>query len=75
VPNYDKQAWLIGFINTDTLTIDKAMICSTYPVAQMGTAHQVVLEIGFGYSFEEGKLELERRLQRSELSWLWPVLR
>lgn len=75
MPDYDKQAWLIGFINTSTLTIEKAMICSTYPVAQMGMAHQAVLAVGFGRSFEEGKLDLQDRLRQSEMSWLWQVLR
>lgn len=74
--NFDPHAWLVGFINTSTLLLDRAIIVSSPIIAQRGMQHhQVVLAYGHGSSFEEGKSDLERRLQRPEWSWIRQVLR
>lgn len=74
--NYKDRAWLIGFINTDTLVLEKAMICGAPSVAQFSVAHcQTVFMTGYGYSFEEALKEIENRLSGTEWSWILPVLR
>jgi hypothetical protein len=74
--NYGQQAWLIGFLNTETFVLEKAMICSALRVAQLGNKHrQMVLVTGYGLSFEEGKADIEKRLTQNEWAWIMPVLR